>query len=99
MRYMFLIYRGEKTWDFSPEAMVPWGKFNEEVQEADMATTVRVREDKILTTDGPFAETKEQLGGFYVLECQNLDEAIQIAARIPAAPHGSIEIRPLVELR
>ena len=89
--------------------MVPWGKFNEEVadkhqmsaalQEADMATTVRVREDKILTTDGPFAETKEQLGGFYVLECQNLDEAIQIAARIPAAPHGSIEIRPLVELR
>jgi len=62
------------------------------------ATTVRVREGKTLTTDGPFAETKEQLGGFYLLDCANLDEAIAWAARIPAAEHGSIEIRPIMQL-
>lgn len=61
------------------------------------ATTVRVRDGKILTTDGPFAETKEQLGGYYLLNCRDLDEAIELAARVPAAPHGSIEIRPVME--
>jgi hypothetical protein len=61
------------------------------------ATTVRVQGGKILTTDGPFAETKEQLGGFYLLECQNLDEAIQWAAKIPHASEGSIEIRPVMD--
>jgi hypothetical protein len=61
------------------------------------ATTVRVRDSKVLTTDGPFAETKEQLGGFYMLKCANLDEAIELAAKIPGANHGSIEIRPIVE--
>lgn len=55
------------------------------------ATTVRVRDGKALTTDGPFAETKEQLGGFYMLECKDLDEAIDYAARIPGALRGSIE--------
>ncbi len=59
------------------------------------ATTVRVREGKTLTTDGPFAETHEQLGGFMVLDCQNLDEAISWAAKIPHAKYGSVEIRPL----
>jgi hypothetical protein len=58
------------------------------------ATTVRVREGKTLTTDGPFAETREQLGGYYLIEAKNLDEAISIAARIPSAKGGSIEIRP-----
>ena len=58
------------------------------------ATTVRVREGKTLTTDGPFAETREQLGGYYLIEAKNLDEAIGIAARIPNAKNGSIEIRP-----
>jgi hypothetical protein len=62
------------------------------------ATTVRVRDGKILTTDGPFAETKEQLGGFYLLDCDDLDKAIEIAARIPGARHGSIEIRPVMEI-
>ena len=62
------------------------------------ATTVRVRDDETLTTDGPFAETKEQLGGFYLLECANLDEAISWAGRIPAAERGSIEIRPVMPL-
>jgi len=60
------------------------------------ATTVRVRDSKVLTTDGPFAETKEQLGGFYLVQCNNLDEAIEWAAKIPGASHGSIEIRPIM---
>lgn len=60
------------------------------------ATTVRVRDGKTVTTDGPFAETREQLGGLYVVECENLDEAIALAARIPGAQHGSVEIRPAV---
>jgi hypothetical protein len=63
------------------------------------ATTVRLREGKILTTDGPFAETKEQLGGYYMLNCKDLDEAIELAAKIPEARHGSIEIRPIVEFQ
>jgi len=61
------------------------------------ATTVRVRDGKTLTTDGPFAETKEQLGGFYILECKDLDEAIAWAAKIPDARRGSIEVRPVWE--
>ena len=59
------------------------------------ATTVRVRNDKTLITDGPFAETHEQLGGFYLLDCKDLDEAIGWAAKIPTAKYGSIEVRPL----
>lgn len=62
------------------------------------ATTVRVRDGETLTTDGPFAETKEQLGGFYLVECADLDEAIAWASRIPAARFGSIEIRPIMSL-
>ena len=60
------------------------------------ATTVRVRNAKTVTTDGPFAETKEQLGGYYIIDVPNLDDAIKWAAKIPSAPFGSIEIRPLV---
>jgi len=59
------------------------------------ATTVQVRDGKTLTTDGPFAETREQLGGYYLIDAAHLDDAIAIAARIPAARHGSIEIRPV----
>jgi hypothetical protein len=59
------------------------------------ATTVRVRDGKRVTTDGPFAETKEQLGGYYLINANDLDEAIAIAARIPAARHGSVEVRPI----
>ena len=62
------------------------------------ATTVRVREGETLTTDGPFAETKEQVGGFYLVDCKDLDEAIEIAAKIPGAAHGSIEVRPIWEI-
>ena len=63
------------------------------------ATTVQVRGGQVLTTDGPFAETKEQLGGFYILECKDLDEALEYAARIPTAKHGSIEVRPVLEIQ
>ncbi|MBC7789933.1 MAG: YciI family protein [Anaerolineae bacterium] len=62
------------------------------------ATTVRVRNGKTQTTDGPFAETREQLGGFYIVEAKDLDEAIAIAVRIPSARIGSIEIRPVMQL-
>jgi len=61
------------------------------------ATSVRIRDGKKLVTDGPFAETREQLGGYYLIEAKNLDEAISIASRIPSASHGTIEVRPQVE--
>jgi len=61
------------------------------------ATTVRVRNGKTLTTDGPFAETKEQLGGYYLIDAKDLNEAIQVAAKIPSARWGSVEIRPVVD--
>ena len=70
----------------------------EALQPIATATTVRVRDGETLTTDGPFAETKEQLGGFYVVEAKDLDEAIEIAARIPDVRRGSIEVRPVMEV-
>jgi hypothetical protein len=68
-----------------------------QLQPISSATSVRVRDGKRLVTDGPFAETREQLGGFYLVEAKNLDEAIGLAARIPGAKTGTIEVRPLVE--
>ncbi len=65
-----------------------------ELAPVSTATTVRVRNGQALTTDGPFAETKEQLGGYYLIDVPNLDEAIRWAAKIPSAAHGSIEVRP-----
>lgn len=62
-----------------------------------MATSVQVRDGETITTDGPFAETKEQLGGYYLLDCENLDEAIAWAARIPHAALGTVEVRPVIE--
>jgi hypothetical protein len=69
----------------------------EALQPTPTATTVRVRNGKISTTDGPYVETKEQLGGFYLIDAKDLNEAIQIASRIPSARHGSIEVRPVVD--
>jgi hypothetical protein len=63
-----------------------------------MATSVRVQDGKTITMDGPFAETKEQLGGFYILECKDLDEAIKWAAKIPDASRGTIELRPVIQM-
>jgi hypothetical protein len=86
-----------------------YGKFEGEVQQRGIkvggaplqptgtATTVRLRDGKAMMTDGPFAETKEQLAGFYVLECKDLDEAIALANKMPDAQYGSIEIRPVFE--
>lgn len=65
------------------------------LQDVETATTVRVRDTKVATVDGPFAETKETLGGYYILDCKDLDEAIEYAAKIPTAVYGSIEIRPV----
>ncbi len=90
--------------------MAGYGAFTKEVQDAgilkegaplqgvDTATTVRVRNGKSDTTDGPFAETKEVLGGYYILDCKNLDEALSYAAKIPSAAFGSIEVRPVMEM-
>ena len=97
----------------TPEAreanMSAYYAFTNEIQEAGVmlggealqptatATTVRVRDGQTLTTDGPFAETKEQLGGYYMLECDNLDQAIEYAAKIPGAAQGCVEVRPVFE--
>ena len=67
------------------------------LQPTATATTVRVRNGKVSTTDGPFAETKEQLGGYYLIEARDLNDAIQVATKIPSARFGSIEIRPVVD--
>ena len=67
------------------------------LQATNTATTVRVREGKRLTTDGPFAETKEQLGGYYIVDAKDLDEALAWAAKIPGARFGSIEVRPVMK--
>ena len=90
------------------EIMAGYAAFTEMVEKAGLlrgsarlqptsaATTVRVRDGKTVTTDGPFAETKEQFGGYYLLDCKDLDQAIEMAAQIPTAKGGSIEVRPLM---
>jgi hypothetical protein len=69
----------------------------EALQPVRAATSVRVRNGKLSTTDGPFAETKEQLGGFYLINAKDLNDAIQVASRIPSAKYGTIEVRPIME--
>src|SRR5438132_11539312 len=85
-------------WAFQSEVETA-GAFiaGEGLQSTGTATAVRVRDGERMLTDGPFAETKEQLGGFYMLECKDLDEAIEWAARIPGASHGSVEVRPVMD--
>ncbi len=80
------------------EGIIGSGHFvaGEELHPVHTATTVRVRNGRLAATDGPFAETKEQLGGFYLIEARDLNEAIQVAARIPSARTGSVEVRPVV---
>jgi hypothetical protein len=70
----------------------------ERLQFSTDATTVRVRNGEVLTTDGPFAETKEQLAGYFIVDCKDLDEAIEVAAKIPGARDGSVEVRPIWEM-
>ncbi|MCH9670512.1 MAG: YciI family protein [Gammaproteobacteria bacterium] len=71
-------------------------KAGDALQPTSTATTVRVKGGQTMTTDGPFAETKEQLGGYYLVEASDLDEAVSIAARIPSAEHGCVEVRPIM---
>jgi hypothetical protein len=70
----------------------------ERLRPASDATTVRVRNTEVLSTDGPFAETKEQLGGYFLVDCRDLDEAIEVAAKLPGARTGSVEVRPIWEM-
>ena len=112
MKYMLLIYIEEGSLDQSQRdhcyaestqlahQLKANGQFlaTSPLQPTSMATTVRVRDGKRLITDGPFAETREQLGGFYMVEAKDLDGAIDIAGRIPGARVGTVEIRPVVDL-
>jgi hypothetical protein len=79
------------------KSIVQAGQFKagDRLRPVSTASTVRVRNGKVLVTDGPFAETREQLGGYYFVEAKNLDEALALAARIPGAKYGSIEVRPI----
>jgi hypothetical protein len=109
MQYLLLIYENEKRYEkgYDPAEMAGYQAFGQEfakqiqggnaLQPTKTATTVRVRDGKRLTTDGPFAETKEQLGGFYLVEAKDLDEAIHMAGKIPGARVGSIEVRPIMK--
>jgi hypothetical protein len=108
MKYLCLVYMADETLDAIPdrecmahgESLRKSGRYiaAEALQRVDTATTVRVRDGKVSLTDGPFAETKEQLAGFYLIDAKDLDEAVQVAAKIPPARVGSIEVRPVREL-
>jgi hypothetical protein len=109
MQYLLLIYSAESDDETQDQStmMAEYGAFTQGIiqsgnfKSADRlrpvaaATTVRVRDGRTLTTDGPFAETREQLGGYYLIEAKDLDEAVGIAAKVPTAKHGSIEVRPI----
>jgi len=109
MKYLCLVYLDEKRLDELPdEECVAYDTSirksghcigSEALQSVQTATTVRVRNGKVSVTDGPFAETKEQLAGFYLVDARDLDEAIQIASQIPPARVGSIEVRPIRPIR
>lgn len=113
MKYMLLVYLDEKALtDAEREhCYVESAKLAQDLNASKQyldasplhpvatATSVRVREGKRLITDGPFAETREQLGGYYVIEAKNLDEAISVAERVPPARFGTVEIRPVMEIQ
>jgi hypothetical protein len=109
MKYLCLVYSEEQKLDAVPDsdclaydaALRASGHClaSEALQPVHTATTVRVRDAKLSVTDGPFAETKEQLTGFYLIEAKDLNEAIQLAAKIPPARVGSIEVRPIRPIR
>jgi hypothetical protein len=112
MKYMLLIYSNENSWTESEREacfeestqvsheLMAAGKFlaASPLQPISVATTLRIRDGKRLISDGPFAETHEQLGGYFLVEATDLDDAISIADRLPAAKKGTIEIRPILEL-
>ena len=109
MKYLLLIYENEQRYasGYDKMELEEYGKFGKEfapqilsghaLKPTATATSIRVRDGKRLTTDGPFAETKEQLGGYYLVEAKDLDEAMALAAKIPSARFGSIEVRPVMK--
>jgi len=110
MQFMALIYATEGVNDVDWDTLTQqYGAFGKKAQEAGVmlagealqpistATSVQLKEGQKIVTDGPFAETKEQLGGFYLLECKDLDEALEWASQIPSARYGTIEVRPVIE--
>ena len=112
MQFLLLIYENEQRFTSQPKAefdseLREYGAFGKEftgkilggnaLQPTATAKTVRVREGQRLTTDGPFAETKEQLGGYYLVEASDAGEAIAMAAKIPGARYGSVEVRPIMK--
>ena len=108
MKYLCLVYMEERTLADIPDSecmaygdsLRKSGRYvaAEALQRVETATTVRVRSGRVSLTDGPFAETKEQLAGFYLIDAKDLDEAVRIAAQIPPARVGSVEVRPVREL-
>src|SRR5688572_19748308 len=112
MRYMLLVYADEKVLDegYRQKCYLESAKLARDLHASGQfvgasplhpvatAKSVRVRDGKAVVTDGPFAETREQLGGFYLVEAKNIDEAVGIASRIPPAARGTIEIRPVMEI-
>jgi len=108
MQYLVLIYEAESRFatGYPEDEFAEYGAFGNKhataikggsaLQPTATAKTVRVRDKKVLTSDGPFAETKEQLGGYYLLDAASIDEAAAIASGIPAARYGSIEVRPIM---
>lgn len=109
MQYLLLIYENEKRFanGYPPEELAEYGAVSREhaadikggaaLQPTSTATCVRVRDGKRLVTDGPFAETREQLGGYFMIEAPDLDAALTIAAKIPGARFGCVELRPLMK--
>lgn len=109
MQYMILIYSEERNVQPSQEEMAAWFKYTDDLKTAGVyvagdalqptatATTIRVRNGDTVHTDGPFAETKEALGGYYLVNCDSLDEAKKWGAACPASHFGSIEVRPIVK--
>ena len=112
MKYMLLIYSDEQAWPYQERGecfeestqlahqLKAKGQYlaANPLQPISTATSVQVRGGKVLVTDGPFAETREQLGGYFLIEARDLDEAIEVAGKIPGGRRGTVEIRPLLEI-
>jgi hypothetical protein len=110
MRYLLMIAGEETRAPSDPAVLEAYGAWTKEAAERGIllggerlrptadATTVRVRHGETLTTDGPFAETKEQLGGYFLVDCKDLDDAVMAASKLPGATTGSVEVRPIWEM-
>ena len=108
MQFLLLLYENEQRWQngYLQDELAEYGEFGKAhaaeikagnaLQPTGNAVTVRVREGKTVLTDGPFAETKEQLGGYYLIEAKDREEAVAIAAKIPSARAGGVEVRPIM---